>query len=131
MLGLVERSARAGVDLGSARSATSTSPAATVLVVVPTALSDSVRERHAEEIAALGGAETHLIAADQAALDALGSNPLDPAHREPALEAGLAQAPRELPRPERLLVVTTTLLWPLFKTGNRRLAGQRPSSRLQ
>lgn len=68
-----------------------------VLVVVPTALSDSVRERHTEEIAALGGAETHIVAADEAALDALGSNPLDPAHREPALDAGLAQAPRELP----------------------------------
>jgi NTE family protein len=68
-----------------------------VLVVVPTALSDSVRERHAEEIAALGGAATHLIAADQASLDALGSNPLDPDHREPALEAGFTQAPRELP----------------------------------
>lgn len=67
-----------------------------VLVVVPTALSDSVRERHAEEIAALGTAETHLIAADRASIGALGSNPLDPAHREPALEAGLAQAPREL-----------------------------------
>jgi NTE family protein len=66
-----------------------------VLVVVPTALSDSVRERHALEIAALGEAETHVIAADEAALEALGSNPLDPAHREPALEAGLAQAPRE------------------------------------
>ncbi len=66
-----------------------------VLIVVPTALSDSVRASHTEEIAALGGAETHLIAADEAALAALGSNPLDPAHREPALEAGLAQAPRE------------------------------------
>lgn len=67
-----------------------------VLVIVPTALSDSVREAHAEEIAALGGAETHIVAADQAALDALGSNPLDPTHREPALEAGLAQAAGEV-----------------------------------
>jgi len=66
-----------------------------VLVVVPTALSDSVRERHEVEIAALGDAETHLIAADEASLAALGSNPLDPAHREPALDAGLGQAPRE------------------------------------
>lgn len=68
-----------------------------VVIVVPTALSDSVRERHEEEIAALGpAARTQLIAADEDALAALGSNPLDPAHREPALEAGLAQAPREL-----------------------------------
>ena len=67
-----------------------------VLVVVPTALSDSVREAHAREIAALGGAATHLISADRDSLDALGSNPLDPAHRAPALSAGRAQAPREL-----------------------------------
>ena len=68
-----------------------------VAIVVPTALSDSVREGHAAEIAALGpAASTHLISADEDALAALGSNPLDPAHREPALEAGLAQAPREL-----------------------------------
>jgi NTE family protein len=67
-----------------------------VLIVVPTALSDSVRERHAVEIAALGDAAVHMVAADAASLAALGTNPLDPAHREPALEAGLAQAPREL-----------------------------------
>lgn len=67
-----------------------------VLIVVPTALSEPVRAAHAAEIAALGSAATHLIAADEAALAALGSNPLDPAHREPALEAGLAQAAREL-----------------------------------
>ena len=67
-----------------------------VLIVVPTALSDSVRASHQAEIAALGEAATHLIAADEASLAALGSNPLDPDHREPALEAGQAQAPREL-----------------------------------
>jgi NTE family protein len=67
-----------------------------VLIVVPTALSDSVGEHLDAEIAALGSAATHLISADDAALAALGSNPLDPAHREPALEAGRGQASREL-----------------------------------
>jgi len=49
-----------------------------------------------EEVAGLrkGGAEVHVVLADDAALAAFGTNPLDPATRRPSARAGRAQAER-------------------------------------
>jgi NTE family protein len=49
-----------------------------------------------EEVAGLreGGAQVHVVLADDAALAAFGTNPLDPATREPSARAGRAQAER-------------------------------------
>lgn len=63
-----------------------------VAILVPTAISDSVREHLDTEIAALGSARTLIVAADEDSLAAIGPNPLDPERREPALEAGERQA---------------------------------------
>ncbi|MCO1654685.1 patatin-like phospholipase family protein [Pseudonocardia humida] len=43
-----------------------------------------------------GGAQVHVVTADEAALRAFGTNPLDPATREPAARAGRDQATREV-----------------------------------
>jgi NTE family protein len=49
-----------------------------------------------EEVAALreGGAQVHVVLADDAALAAFTTNPLDPASRAPSARAGRAQAER-------------------------------------
>jgi NTE family protein len=66
------------------------------LILAPTELSDSVRSHLATESAAIAPARVHLISLDPASVEAIGDNPLDPVHRRPALEAGLAQAADEL-----------------------------------
>lgn len=48
------------------------------------------------ESAATTPARVHLISLDPASAEAIGDNPLDPVHRRPALEAGIAQAAGEL-----------------------------------
>jgi NTE family protein len=56
-----------------------------------------------EELAALRerGAQVHVVTGDEAALRAFGSNPLDPATREPSARAGRAQADREVEQVRR------------------------------
>ena len=51
-----------------------------------------------DELAALDGARSAVIAADEAATAAFGTNPLDPATRRPAAEAGRAQGRAEAAR---------------------------------
>ncbi|WP_330460569.1 patatin-like phospholipase family protein [Streptomyces sp. NBC_00820] len=66
-----------------------------VLVVVPMGVtepfpSERPVERAIEELRARG-AEVAVVAPDEASLEAIGDNPLDPATRRPAAEAGRAQ----------------------------------------
>ncbi len=63
-----------------------------VLVVAPMAAYD--RETLDEEVADLrrGGARVEVVVPDVSAVEAMGPNPLDPARRAAAAEAGLAQA---------------------------------------
>ena len=81
---------------GGVRSATNADLAAgyrLVLVVAPTAgLGSAVLD---EEVAGLrdAGARVEVLVPDEAARDAIGPNPLDPARRAAAAEAGRAQAP--------------------------------------
>ena len=56
-----------------------------------------------DELAALGGSQVFVIAADEAARAAFGTNPLDPATRRPAAEAGRAQGRAEAARLAPLL----------------------------
>jgi NTE family protein len=51
-----------------------------------------------DEVVALGDASVVIVSPDREALEAIGPNPLDPGRRAEALEAGLAQAARELDR---------------------------------
>ena len=57
----------------------------------------------ADELEALGGSRVHVIAADEAATAAFGTNPLDPATRRPAAEAGRAQGRAEASRLAKIL----------------------------
>jgi len=68
-----------------------------VVILVPTASTDQSRATLAAEIDQLGAARTHVVAADEASIESFGTNPLDPATRPLAVDAGLAQAERELP----------------------------------
>jgi NTE family protein len=69
-----------------------------VIVLVPMALVEPAQDQLDGELAALGpDVETIVIAADGAALAAIGPNPLDPARRRPALEAARAQAEAAAP----------------------------------
>jgi NTE family protein len=81
---------------GGVRSATNADLAAghdLVVIVAPTGgwpsrvLDDEVDELRA------AGAQVELVTPDDAALEAIGPNPLDPARRASVAEAGLAQAP--------------------------------------
>lgn len=67
-----------------------------VVILAPTEISDSVRAHIEAESAAIAPAVVHLISLDAASVEAIGDNPLDPVHRRPALEAGIAQAADEL-----------------------------------
>jgi NTE family protein len=51
-----------------------------------------------DELAALGEATSIVVTPDEAALEAIGPNPLDPARRAVALEAGVRQASTEVER---------------------------------
>jgi NTE family protein len=80
---------------GGARSATNADLAAghdLVVIVAPTAGWPSVLDGEIEELRA-AGARVELVAPDEAAMEAIGPNPLDPARRAPVARAGLAQAP--------------------------------------
>jgi NTE family protein len=81
---------------GGARSLTNADlalGAGLVIVLVPMALVEPAQSQLDRELAALGpDVETVVIAADAASMAAIGPNPLDPARRRPALEAGRAQA---------------------------------------
>jgi NTE family protein len=81
---------------GGARSLTNADlavGAGLVIVLVPMALVEPAQSQLDQELAALGpDVEPLVIAADAASLAAIGPNPLDPARRRPALEAGRAQA---------------------------------------
>jgi NTE family protein len=84
---------------GGIRSATNADLASghdLVVVLVPIQLTDYVREPLARETAMLSPSDVHVIAVDDASLAALGPNAMDPASRGAALEAGLAQAEREI-----------------------------------
>jgi NTE family protein len=87
---------------GGARSVTNADVAVgagVVVVLVPMPLVDQAQEQLDRELAALGpDAETVVIVADDASRAAIGPNPLDPARRRPALEAGRAQAASEVER---------------------------------
>ncbi len=87
---------------GGARSLTNADlavGAGLVVVLVPMALVEPGQEQLDRELAALGpDVETVVIVADGASLAAIGPNPLDPARRRPALEAGRAQAATEAGR---------------------------------
>jgi NTE family protein len=67
-----------------------------VVIVVPIQLTDYFREHLVRETAVLSSSDVHVIAADDASLAAIGSNAMDPARRGVALDAGLAQAEREI-----------------------------------
>jgi NTE family protein len=67
-----------------------------VVIVIPIQLNDYFRERLDAETRTLGSADVHVVAADNASLAAQGPNAMDPARRSVALEAGLAQAEREI-----------------------------------
>lgn len=62
-------------------------------VLVLTPMDPSLVPGHADELAAIeaGGSRVEVIQADPDALTAMGDNPLDPAMRGPAVEAGLRQ----------------------------------------
>ena len=80
---------------GGMRSATNADLASgheLVLVVAPTAGQGSpVLDEEVAELRA-AGARVEVIVPDRAAVEAIGPNPLDPAHRAAAAEAGAAQA---------------------------------------
>jgi len=80
---------------GGVRSATNADLAAghdVVLVIAPTAgLGSAVLDDEMAQLCA-AGARVAVIAPDAPAMDAIGPNPLDPARRAAAAEAGLAQA---------------------------------------
>jgi NTE family protein len=67
-----------------------------VTVVSPIPLNDHLRATLDAEIAGLGPATVHVVTADSASLAAIGPNPLSAATARAALEAGLAQAHREI-----------------------------------
>ena len=67
-----------------------------VVIVIPIPLNAYVRERLDRETAALSLSDVHIVAADDASLSAQGANAMDPARRGAALDAGLAQAEREI-----------------------------------
>jgi NTE family protein len=67
-----------------------------LVILVPIPTSGYVGEKLDLERAALESSEVHIIAADAASLAAIGPNALDPARRAVALDAGGAQAEREL-----------------------------------
>src|SRR5262249_25942821 len=70
-----------------------------VVVLAPMPLVDQARDQLDRELVALGpDVETVVIVADGASVAAIGPNPLDPARRRPALEAGRAQAASEAAR---------------------------------
>lgn len=85
---------------GGMRSATNADLAAgcgTVLVVAPMAgiAGSPLGPSLDDEMAALrGGGKAHLVLADETAVQAFGTNPLDPATREPCARAGRAQGER-------------------------------------
>jgi NTE family protein len=60
-----------------------------------------------QEVAALreGGAQVHVVTADEESLRAFGTNPLSPATREPAARAGRDQAAREVQEVRRFWAV--------------------------
>jgi NTE family protein len=66
-----------------------------VIVISPMPLNPSFRGMLDTEIAALGEAISHLILADEQSLAAIGPDPTSVAAQGPALDAGMAQAPRE------------------------------------
>jgi NTE family protein len=67
-----------------------------VIVITPFPLAPHLRSRLDTELAALGDCASHLILADQASLSAIGPEPTAATAQVPALEAGMAQAAREV-----------------------------------
>jgi len=70
-----------------------------VAILVPVAMNELLDQRLARERAELGDARTFVLAVDAESAAAIGPNPLDPARRKPALDAGRRQgsaAAREL-----------------------------------
>jgi NTE family protein len=67
-----------------------------VVILVPIPTTGYVGEKLDRERAALESSDVHIIAANEASLAAIGPNALDPARRAVALDAGGAQAEREL-----------------------------------
>jgi NTE family protein len=67
-----------------------------VIVLTPAPPSDYVRARLDAEIAALGAAAVHVVTADEWSLAAIGPDPNSAAAARAALEAGTAQARREI-----------------------------------
>ena len=62
-----------------------------VLIVIPTAPNPAVAQKLEGELARLGDAHTLVIQVDNESAAAIGPNPLDPARRKPALDAGRHQ----------------------------------------
>jgi len=67
-----------------------------VIVITPFPLAPHLRARLDTELAALGDCASHLILADETSLTAIGPDPSAAAAQVPALEAGMAQAAREV-----------------------------------
>jgi NTE family protein len=67
-----------------------------VTVLTPVPLSDYLRAKLDAEIAKLGGAQVHVVAADEESLAAIGPDALSADTARAALEAGMAQARREI-----------------------------------
>jgi NTE family protein len=63
-----------------------------VLILVPIPMTDVLRSRFEAELAALE--RTFVVEADADSIAAIGTNPLDPSRRKPALDAGRRQARR-------------------------------------
>jgi NTE family protein len=67
-----------------------------VIVISPIPLNPHLRGRLDPEMAALGDCVSHLILADETSLTAIGPDPNAATAQRPALDAGIAQASREL-----------------------------------
>jgi NTE family protein len=93
----VEIAGRRYVD-GGARSPTNADLARgseIVVVLAPMALADRQRSKLEGELDATAAPQRHVVEVDASSQEAIGANPLSPARREAALEAGLAQAHTE------------------------------------
>ena len=62
-----------------------------VLILIPTAPNPVLTQKLDRELAQLADARTLVVRVDEASAAAIGPNPLDPARRKPALEAGRRQ----------------------------------------
>lgn len=67
-----------------------------VLVISPMLLNPYLRGKLDAEVTALGDAASHLVLADEPSLTAIGPDPNAVTAQRPALDAGMAQATREV-----------------------------------